>query len=88
MVISGPARGKDFFDRKKEIKDIIECLKKENIRLVAPRRYGKTSIMLKIEEKFEKMGKNYIFIDVHYVESPQEFIMELIRNVSKIKKRV
>jgi len=43
-VVSGPATGKDFFDREDEVKAILESLRRDNILLVAPRRYGKTSV--------------------------------------------
>jgi hypothetical protein len=44
-VISGPALGVDFFDREDEVKAILESLRRDNILLVAPRRYGKTSVI-------------------------------------------
>ena len=45
LQVSGPAMGKDFFDREKEVEEIVQSLGKDNVLLVAQRRYGKTSVM-------------------------------------------
>jgi len=55
-VISGPALGVDFFDREDEVKAILESLRRDNILLVAPRRYGKTSVMRKVERTLTENG--------------------------------
>lgn len=75
--IGGPVIGKDFFDRKKEIRHVIESLGKDNVLLVAPRRYGKTSLMREVERKLRRQSKTCLFLDVMYVCSPQEFMIEL-----------
>lgn len=77
VTISGPALGRDFFNREREIEEIVKLLESgENILLVAPRRYGKTSVMQKVKERLTK--KNLcIFMDVMYVSKPEEFILAL-----------
>jgi hypothetical protein len=39
LQVGGIATGKDFFDREKEVGDVVESLGKDNVLLVAPRRY-------------------------------------------------
>lgn len=51
LQVGGIATGKDFFDREKEVEEIVESLGKDNVLLVAPRRYGKTSVMREVERK-------------------------------------
>lgn len=75
--IAGPVIGKDFFNRKKEIRNVIESLGKDHVLLIAPRRYGKTSLMREVERKLCRQGKTCLFLDVMYVCSPQEFMIEL-----------
>ena len=77
LPVGNPAIGEDFVDREDEIKEIIESIQKDNILLVAPRRYGKTSIMRKIEEILNKKDYPTIFLDIYSVSTPEEFITEL-----------
>ena len=51
LQVGGIATGKDFFDREKEVEKIVKSLGKDNVLLVAPRRYGKTSVMREVERK-------------------------------------
>lgn len=45
-IIGSPARGKDFYQRKREVEKIISSLSNgNNIQITAPRRVGKTSIL-------------------------------------------
>ena len=77
LPVGSPAVGKDFVDRDDEIKIIFDSLEKDNILLIAPRRYGKTSIMKKIQTTLSGKGCPVIFIDIHDVNSPAEFLIEL-----------
>ena len=43
--------GRDFFDREEKIEEIFRSLKQNNILLISPRRYGKTSVMKELERK-------------------------------------
>jgi AAA+ ATPase superfamily predicted ATPase len=45
LQAGGPAMVKDFFDREEEIKEAMGSLEKDNILLISPKRYGKTSLM-------------------------------------------
>lgn len=76
-VVSGPATGKDFFDREDEVKAVVESLRKDSILLVAPRRYGKTSVMREVERKLTERGYLCLSLDVMHVHSPQDFVFWL-----------
>jgi len=59
-----------FFDRKDELKRIVETLKGgNNVVLYAPRRYGKTSLVIKAMDGLindgiiDKQGNHYLFND-------------------------
>jgi len=88
--IGGPVVDMDFFNREEELKQVVELLRNDNVLLMAPRRYGKTSLMREIERRIRLDGKTCLFLDVMYVYSPQEFMVELADthfSVSSIPKR-
>ena len=76
-AIGGPVIGKDFFDRENELQEILTSLEKDNVLLIAPRRYGKTSLMRKVENRLRKRGHTCLFLDVMYIDEIKEFIVEL-----------
>jgi len=89
LPVGSPAIGKDFIDREKEIKIVLTSLQKDNILLIAPRRYGKTSIMRKIEKILTEKEYPTIFLDIYSVNKPEDFIIELataIFDVARDKK--
>lgn len=51
ITIGPPATGEDFFDRETLLEDIQGAVSKGSVLLAAPRRVGKTSIMLRIRDK-------------------------------------
>ena len=85
LPVGGPATGEDFIDRKIETKLVLKKLEKDNVILVAPRRFGKTSIMLRVKEDLETQGKKAIFLEVENIRTPAEFITEIIVSLTEIK---
>ena len=81
-VIGTPARGDKFWDREKELTQIWKALETSSVLLVAPRRFGKTSIMLKIMDK-PKTGWKTLYLDTEWIEGPGDFIVELITRVAE-----
>lgn len=64
-----------FFDRKEELSRIIQTLTGgNNLVLYAPRRYGKTSLVMKAIREFEKMGYVCIYFDFMTVYSRESFV--------------
>jgi len=64
-----------FFDRQDELKQIIETLKGgNNLVIYAPRRYGKTSLVIKAMHELEKDGYRCIYLDFMTVYSRESFI--------------
>ena len=82
MPVGNPAIGEDFVDREQEIKQILSALKKDNVLLAAPRRFGKTSIMRKLEKELFGGSNVVIFLDVESVSSPQRFLSEIIMGLT------
>ncbi len=77
LPVGNPAIGDDFIDREKEIIQILAALKKDSVLLIAPRRFGKTSIMRRLKELLDRDGIS-VFLEVEDVYSPQRFISEIV----------
>ena len=56
LQIGGPAVGMDFFDREEKIEEMFRSLKQNNILLISPRRYGKTSVMKEVMRRLSERG--------------------------------
>ena len=64
-----------FIDREDEQKDIYQWLStKQSIVLYSPRRYGKSSLVIKLLNQFKKKGYNTIYIDFFRVHSKEKFV--------------
>ena len=75
-----------FIDRVNEIKDITLWLKsKQSLVIYSPRRYGKTSLILKTLNNLKTEGYNTIYIDFFKIHSRSQFI-ELYYN--KVFKKI
>jgi len=77
-VVGAPAVGNSFFDRENLIRKIFHRLSSGSILLVAPRRFGKTSIMLQAKGRLVAEGALAIYLDVEWVSEPSDFITEVL----------
>ncbi len=85
LTQGAPVKGDDFFDREETVQEIWDSLERSSVLLAAPRRFGKTSIMFHLRDNPEK-DFTPLFFDIEHVESPEEFVMELIEEIQKNKK--
>ena len=67
--------GEDFANREKELAELTRKLK-ETVRifLIAPRRYGKTSLIKNALEVLEKEGAVTAYLDLYWANSSREFL--------------
>ncbi|MCI2429745.1 hypothetical protein LM602_03415 [Candidatus Acetothermia bacterium] len=79
-VIGPTARGVEFWDREREIGQIWKALETSSILLTAPRRFGKTSLMLRLMDQPQD-GWWAFFFEVEAVDRPEAFITEIIRTL-------
>ncbi len=64
-----------FTDRESELAELItEVENRHNLVLYSPRRYGKTSLLMKLAADLEKKGMGVIFVDFMQVTSRESFI--------------
>ena len=99
MIIVNPFRyGKIvdepyFIDRVNELKqiknDLISC---QNLIIYSPRRYGKTSLIIKVLKEFKKEKYYVIYIDFFKITSQRKFIedysKEILRNQTFFRKAI
>jgi len=81
--------GNDFADREKELKELINKLS-ENVRifLLAPRRYGKTSLIKSALERLKKKGFLIAYIDLYWASSPDKFLELYASNVMRASRSI
>lgn len=73
--VKGLAQGDGFFNRQKEIKDLLQrIVEGQHTLLLAPRRIGKTSLIHRVlEEKQKHSHAPVAFIDLFLCSSPEDF---------------
>ena len=81
----GTVKEKHFCNRIYEIKELSQDIDAGlNVLIYAPRRFGKTSFLLKTLEKLEKDGDiKYIFLDIFHISTIDEFINLYFNAIAK-----
>lgn len=85
LTVGSPVEGKDFYGRDELIKLIWDRLEKNNLLLAAPRRFGKTSIMINLRDNPRRNWRVFL-LDTEWIKGPGEFIAELAAELSKESK--
>lgn len=69
------AQGDNFYDRTEETERMVKTLSGgNNIVLLAPRRYGKTSLVFRVMDELEKQGIICVYFDLMPVYSLESFV--------------
>lgn len=82
LIVGPAATGERFYDREELVELIWERLEVGSILFVAPRRFGKTSVMLHLRDN-PKPHYKPIFLDVEWLESPTQFVVEAIAEMAR-----
>src|SRR5438552_2705522 len=82
LTLGAPVRGESMFGRQREIAELRERLRASHVLLLAPRRVGKTSVMLHLVDNPEP-GQDVIFLDVEEMKRPEQFILALAEELRK-----
>ena len=70
FVFNRPVSAADLIDRDRETEQMLRLAEGGHaVRLSAPRRYGKTSLLRRLGEEAEKAGMNYVEVDFYGVLS-------------------
>ncbi len=82
--VGSPVRGDDFFDRETEQRQIWEYLHGDDLLLLAPRRVGKTSLMLRLRDTAAARNLEAAWVSVAGAEDEVGFVRKLYESVSKL----
>lgn len=81
--IGQPVTGSDFFDRERERRQIWDFLHRDHLLLLAARRVGKTSLMLRLREEAPEKGFAVAYASVADVEDEAGFTRRLLSAVAE-----
>lgn len=71
-----------FMNRVEEIRKVNSILNSANhLIIISPRRYGKTSLIIKV---LKKTKRPFILLDLQLVTSPQDFASQLLKRVYRV----
>jgi uncharacterized protein len=74
FVFGAVVSGKDFADRRVELRELLSDLEGgQNVLLFSPRRYGKTSLILEVLEKLDEKHFLKVYVDLFPLTSKSEF---------------
>ena len=80
-----PVRGDDFFDRERETEQVFEGLDSDSLLLLAPRRVGKTSLMMHLREVGHTKGYHTAFFSAQELLSEMAFVEKLYSAVNEVE---
>lgn len=77
--------GDDFCNRITELKELkLDCASGQNVLLYAPRRFGKTSLLRKLEQDMnDKKEYKVLYLDLFSISSIDEFIQKYFDLIAK-----
>ncbi|HOX77096.1 MAG TPA: ATP-binding protein [Bacteroidales bacterium] len=80
-----------FINREKEVKEIgFDLISGNNLIITSPRRYGKTSLVMKVINQLEKQGFPVIYLDFFRISDLKQFMdtyaSQILRKQTGIKK--
>jgi uncharacterized protein len=86
FVFDRPVPAADLIDRDQESEQMLLLAEGgHSVRLAAPRRYGKTSILRRLGEEAEKAGMTYVEVDFYGVLSRQDVAGRLEEGYAKLR---
>ena len=87
FIFGEVVRGSNFIDRKEELKSLVKDLADgQKVFLIAPRRYGKTSLLLAAAAKLEAAGASVVYLDLFKTASVEQFAAALGKSTAEMKK--
>lgn len=83
-AVGKPVKGDDFFDRVTEQRQLWRMLEMDNVLLLAPRRVGKTSLVLRLADAAELHGFRATYASVSDVRSEAGFVEKLCTAIHRL----
>ncbi|MBU1147183.1 MAG: ATP-binding protein [Candidatus Omnitrophica bacterium] len=84
FVYGDVVKGQYFTDREEELKELkLDLSSGQNVLIFSPRRYGKTSLIIKVLDELKKEGFIAVYVDLFRVTSIQSFIKIYTSSITK-----
>jgi hypothetical protein len=80
-TVGSVARGDNFFDREEFVERLWGRLEAGNVLLLAPRRFGKTSVMYRLLDR-PRSGWRVVHVDAESIREPVNFVVALLDALS------
>jgi hypothetical protein len=85
-VVGKPVTGKNFFGRQDDVARLIRMAESEHVLLLAPRRVGKTSLLMEVERTVPKRGAvTALYVTVGGVRSELELVRVIVEAAAKTR---
>lgn len=78
VKVGSPVRGEDFFDREPEQRRLWQHVDTDHVLLLAPRRVGKTSLMLKLADDASQKGFVAMYVTVESATDELGFVARML----------
>lgn len=78
-----PCDGRDLVGREESIDNIVQQLKTNSVHLRAPRRYGKTGLLRRLNTDLQKQNQSVLFLDVSPAGHVSQFFILLAEEAMK-----
>jgi hypothetical protein len=82
LVLGQPVTDDNLFGRERELAELAELLRSDHVLLVAPRRVGKTSVMLRLTQQ-PPQDFDAIYLDVEGLSRPEDFVVALANKLKE-----
>jgi hypothetical protein len=87
FIFGEVVKGVNFIDRKEELKNLVKDLSDgQKVFLIAPRRYGKTSLILAAAARLEAAGARVVYLDLFKTSSAEQFAAALGKSTAEMRK--
>lgn len=82
LTLGPPVEGDNLFGREREIAELWALLERQHVLMLAPRRAGKSSLMLRLRER-PQAGFDVVYLNLEHGNTPQDFVARLIQGLSR-----
>jgi len=76
--VGRPVRGINFFDREEERRLLWQHLRQSHVLVLAPRRVGKTSLLMRLHDEAREHGHHAVYVSVADARSEDDVMRKLI----------
>jgi len=83
-AVGAPVRGENFYDREDEQRQVWNQIESDSLLLLAPRRVGKTSLMLRLQDTAPSHGFLSAYLSVSDAKTELDFVQKLYEAVLKL----